>query len=111
MNQLFDAYARLMAYRKNIPESPPFGLIGLPYIQEYHDIVNLIEATVGEKLDQYKVPASAINPKVTSYNMMSGNKTYSEEVYCERTMLCMKVDALLNRLSFNESKTTIGFSN
>ena len=68
----------------------------------------MLEEETGVDLSQFRVPNSEIKPRVTSYNPRTG-KSYSQEVYCERAYLFMKIDALLNKFNIEEDGPKIGF--
>jgi hypothetical protein len=105
---LIDAYTRLVAFRKNIPEKTVFG-VEESYVKEYHDIISLLEKETGGDLTQFRVPSSAIIRRVSSSSYLTGAKEYTREKYCEKTILCMKVDALLLKFELEDKNTEIGF--
>ena len=112
---LIDAYSRLKAFRDNFPDKSSRG-VSTDYINEYHSIVDIIDAETDIDLEQYRIPASAINPVVASSNYMNGQVTYSNESYCKIPFFKMKVDGLLNRfqIMLNQpepevAKSQIGF--
>ena len=96
-----DAYARLLALRKNIPSE---NRVPSVFVTEYNDIVSIISKESGVNLDQYKVADEHCQPYVVMAS--KSRTTYSKDSYCNKDFLSMKADSLINRFQFmtqNES--------
>ncbi len=106
--KFLEAYTRIKSFKENLQHNP---FIEEPYIIEYHSMVDLIEESTGFDLTGFRVPTNMVKPRVTSTSYKG--KTYSDELYCERPFVIMKVDAVLSFFQFQASsdspKRPIGF--
>jgi hypothetical protein len=114
-DKILRVYTRLKSLRNNLPQRYN---IHEKYVQEYHEIVNLLSEETGSSLKEFKVPDEELERKVTSawpsipYLKQKAGRRYSEERRCERNMLVSKLDALLSYFEFkylSEKRTDIGF--
>ena len=107
--ELAKLLARLTALKNNLPKHS----VERKYADEFNSILTELGMISGESLDEFKIPASEIQPRVMSFNMMSGNKTYSSTSYCDKEFLLMKVDGVLGYFTLllqpTEIKNQMGF--
>ena len=88
--ELAKLLARLTALKNNLPKN----LVERKYADEFNLVLVELEKNASENLDEFKIPTTEIQPRITSFNMLSGNKTYSSESYCDREFLLMKIDGV-----------------
>ena len=115
METILRAYSRLVALKQNLPKNYD---IHEKYVRDYHEIVDLLARETNSSLDEFKVPESEIQHRVTSSwpSILSigqkAGKTYSKDRYCERALLLSKLDALLSYFQIkylSQEKPEIGF--
>jgi len=113
-DRLQRAYARLVALRKTLGADTGFDpQFDEKYVREYHGALEHLEA-VGFDVEEFKVPASEVDHRVTGGNYVSGKTRYSEEKFVDRGILLTKLDAVLTYFEFKtvrpeEPKREIGF--
>jgi hypothetical protein len=78
--------------KDNLPENFE---VDQKYVEEYHQILDLLQSASGSDLENFRVPASEIHPEVSGGNFITGQVTYSDRQVCERSYLMMKVDGVL----------------
>ena len=107
--ELIEAYARLKALKSNLPER---SSVELKYVEEFHSILRLLTHTSGLDLSNFRVPDSELKPIVTGGNYITGTVDYSEDSYCQRAFLMMKIDGVLTffEIQSSQPKPKIGFS-
>lgn len=114
-DKILRAYTRLKSLKDNLPQTYD---VHEKYIQEYHEIVDLLTEETGNSLNEFKVPDKELERKITSmwpsipYTGQKAGKRYSKERRCERDVLLTKLDALLSYFEFkylSERRTEIGF--
>ena len=101
------AWAKFDAMYKNLP-----NMVTENHVGDFHQILGLLTEASGEDLESFQVPESRIGRRVTSFNMLSGSKTYSEERYCEKAYLLTQMDAVRGyfaNLYPTPAKPPIGF--
>ena len=109
---LFEAYARLNALKSNVPE---YYQVHEKWVVEFHSILDLLQATTGHELSNFRVPTSEVHPMVVSVQMASmgrpGRTNYSRDNHCERSFLVMKIDGVLNYFTYQSApqERKIGF--
>jgi hypothetical protein len=110
-DKLLRAYARLSSLKENLPQN----LVPETFVTEYHEALKHVE-DLGFDVDEFKVPAHLVEPTVTSFNYVSGEKHYSTTRYVDRDFLMTKLSAALSyfQLSIQSRETpsstqTIGF--
>lgn len=111
IDDVYEAYSRLDGFRKNIPEDR--NHIKENYVGQYHQIVDLLESVSGKKLQNFRVPPNEFERLMATYDSETEQATYTDERYCERAMLLMKVDALLTYFAMitnSAPKRPIGFN-
>ena len=107
--ELAKLLARLTALKNNLPKNS----VERKYADEFNSILVELKQNSGEELDEFKISASEIQPKVMSFNRISGQKTYSSKSYCDREFLLMKIDGILGYFTLllqpDEIKNQMGF--
>ncbi len=88
---LAEAYARLAALRQNVPS--PY--VEVKYVNEFHQVVDLLERETGATLKHVRIPEHEVRPVVAGSNYLDGSVDYSRDSYCDHPYFTMKVDALL----------------
>lgn len=109
-SQLLEAYSRLKSLRQNVPEND----VHEKFVAEYHQILALLEQASGANLENFRLPAGEIRRVVVSGNFLTGEKHYSQDLYCDHNFFVMKVDAVLMMFEVMltvgpGSKSPIGF--
>ena len=106
--KLLEAYTRLVSFKNNIPIK---GNFPEKYVTEYHDILHLLENTTGQDLAGFVVPDTEIKPRLSKISRIHGEKSYTSGRYCDRSVLLMKVDAVLLffEIQTQPVKPSIGF--
>ncbi|MGA2481568.1 MAG: hypothetical protein ABSF92_00440 [Candidatus Acidiferrales bacterium] len=102
---LAEAFARLNAVRGNLPDSL---VIHEKYVNEFHDILDLLTKETGTDLSRFRVPASELKRTPTSFTPGRGTR-YSEAKYCDRQFLLIKIDSVLGFFKLQTAKSEIGF--
>jgi hypothetical protein len=95
-DQLAQAYARLKSLKENLPQAFEADS---KYIEEYHQILDLLHNVSGSDLTSFKVPANMIYPQTSGGNYITGEVHYSGRKVCERSYLMMKIDGMLGFFS------------
>lgn len=90
-DKLRRAFARLSALKENLPA----GLVSESFVTEYHEALQHVE-NCGFDVTEFKIQPSHVNPRVTSFNYLSGRKTYSDTRYVDRNFLLTKLSAVLS---------------
>ena len=108
--QTVEAYSRLKALRQNVPDQP----VAVPYITEFHQILDLLEKASGVSLQGFRIPQSEVRPVDVGGNYLSGDTYYSRDPYCDRSFFLMKVDGVLSMFEIllstpSSAKAPIGF--
>jgi recombination DNA repair RAD52 pathway protein len=116
MDIVIRAYNRLVSLKQNLSKDND---IREKYVEEYHEIIDILAKETESSLDEFKVSEDEIRYRVTSswpsiplINQEAGN-TYSKERYCEGTMFFSKLDALLSYFEIkylSQEKPEIGFT-
>ena len=86
---LAQAYARLQAMKDNLPKNYE---VDQKYVQEFHQILDTLQAASGSDLKNFRVPQNEIHPQVSGGNYITGEVHYSGKQVCERNYLAMKID-------------------
>src|SRR5260370_10195902 len=90
------AWTRLLAFRQHLPEHYE---IHERLIDEYNGLLKSFERLTGAELGVFSVPRDDIRPKVVAVSMATmrrpGRTHYSDDNYCLRTTLLIKIDALI----------------
>jgi hypothetical protein len=106
-DQLTRAWAQLQSLRSNLPDG---SQVHEKYVAEYHAVLELLEEAAGQALRDFCVPAMEVRPRVISVTPRRVN--YSNEAWCDRSYLVMKIDGVLNFFTFSEDpkQKRIGFA-
>jgi hypothetical protein len=73
------AWARFTAFQK----APP-SWWDTQTVQDFHEVLTALEAaSPGDDLTAFRIPKSRMAAHQTSYNVMTGEETYTEEHYCD----------------------------
>jgi uncharacterized protein (TIGR02391 family) len=90
------SWARLQAFRQHLPEHYE---IHARLVAEYHRLLKDFAEHLATDLSAFLIPQEDIRPKVVAVSMGTtrrpGRTHYSEDNYCLRTTLLLKIDALL----------------
>ncbi len=103
------AYARLGALKANLPDG---SSAEEKFVQEFHQILELLEQVSGVSLGSFWIPREELKPLVVSWNTRTGKVQYGDTLECDRAYLMMKIDGLLKffEIQMSGQKTAIGFS-
>jgi hypothetical protein len=107
---LYEAYARLVALKNNIPDNKNIKDI---YVSQYHELIDILESSSDLSLKGFRIPDNALKRHQKSYNPNTYETTFTDERYCERSMLLLKLEALIMffEMQTNPSeKRPIGFN-
>jgi hypothetical protein len=105
MNGLAEAYSRLSSLKDHLPQ---IQFLGDTYINEYHEVLTLLEKTSGADLSGFRLTKS-LQP-VPHTNASSGKIDWTYLV--DQNVLLMKADALLcffQATSTQKPASPIGF--
>lgn len=105
-----EAFSRLKSLRQNVPNRD----VDTKFVDEFHQVLDLLETTASIELKSFRIPASEVRPVITGGNYLTGETRYSDRPYCDYAFFVMKVDAVLTmfELLINEGsggKPAIGF--
>ncbi len=108
VDKLRRAFSTLTSLKQNVLEEGHH--LHERYVTEYHRVVDGLEKQ-GMDLTEFKIPQSELKPILASYNGLSGESTYSDDNYVQKTFFLMKLDALLGyfSLTIDDKKPHIGF--
>ena len=104
---LLKAWARLKAFRQNVPSGP----IEESYVTEYRNILHAIEQLTGHELGDFLLPNGALRPIVTGRHSQH-QTTQSHSRFCDSAIFLRKLDAAIiffGAVVPEESKRQIGF--
>ena len=112
-NKLRKALAMLRSFNDNLPK----GRIEEKYVTLYNDLLTELEQQTGHDLAYFQVPSSEIYEEIvsTSFNEWGqALNAHSTGRYCDRSMMQIKLQGLLNYLnSFlpdTPAKRIVGFA-
>ncbi len=83
------AWAKFDGMYKNLPQ-----VVDEQTVADFHFILDLLQEASGEDLSTFRVPASRINPRLTSANYRTGRQTFSSESYCDRAYVLTQMDSV-----------------
>lgn len=94
-----EPWARLLAFREHLPDNYE---LHERLVRRYHDVISQLETATGVSLQNFRIPDDEIRPKVVAVRMGSfrrpGYVNYSDENYCERTNVLMRLDGVIRFL-------------
>ena len=107
---VLEAYVRLKALRQNLPDHD----VEMRFVNEFHQILDLLQASSGANLDSFRIPPGELKPIMVAGNYLDGSAEYTDENFCNHSFFVMKVDGVLMyfellQASRAESKPVIGF--
>ena len=109
-DKIIRLYTRLKSLKENLPDKTT--TIDEKYVWEYHLIINDLEKITTSDLSEFKVPDSEIEPLLSSFNTLTGEKNYTKKRFCDKNFLLAKLDAILDYFQIthlSQEKPTIGF--
>lgn len=87
------SFNRLKGLKDNMPST-----VKKTYVSEFHDIITRLERSSKVKLDEFKIPDFEVKPHNLGKDR-EGNRRFSEESYCDKEFILLKLDALLYYLT------------
>jgi hypothetical protein len=95
---VMEVYARLKALRDNMPAYPS---IESRYVEDFHQILGLLQKNTRFDLSRFKVSSNAVRP----------NNSMKTRIHYDRNFLMAKIEGLLNffELQWSDPKPRIGF--
>jgi len=72
------AWARFSGFQT----APPSGW-DAQTVEDFHEVLTALEAASGDDLTAFRIPQSRMKPQETSWNTMTGQATYTDELYCD----------------------------
>ncbi|MFZ2187123.1 MAG: hypothetical protein WAV46_00645 [Candidatus Moraniibacteriota bacterium] len=108
-DKLMRLYTRLSALKNNL--SKDHGILDT-FVKEYYTIVNELVELTGLNLDEFKIPMSEVKPYLIGRDY-DGQKTYTEEIFCNGSLFFSKFDALMTYFQIkylSKENMKIGFN-
>jgi hypothetical protein len=103
--------ALLTGLKNNMPEGR-HQEVESKYVNQYLYAVELLEKETGEDLSEFKIPLSMVKAQVIM-SSQRGN-VYTDDSYCPRAFLLVKIDSILSYFTFvfqpDEIRNKLGFS-
>lgn len=94
-DEIMGAFARISSIKENIPKSREASG---DWIIEYHNALDKAEKALEISLDDFRVPERNLKRSHASFNALTNKKSYRQGLWCERSILLQKVDAVLTYL-------------
>ena len=91
-DQLLRAHARLQALKANLPEMYE---VEDSWVLEFHECLANVESATAMHLDEFRVPQRAVKRSIDGGNYITGEVTYRDGLWCERTVLLQRIDSVL----------------
>ena len=106
-----EAFGRLKSLRQNVPNKD----VETKYVDEFHQVLDLLESVAGVDLKNFRIPASEVRPVVVGGNYVTGETYYSSRPFCDHAFFLMKLDAVLTMFELliqarSSDKPAIGFT-
>jgi len=92
-DKLLRLYVKLRALRTQLGDRG--GDVAETIVREYSGLISELEM-LGVNLNDFQIPPDWAHPSMTSFNLLSGSKTYSRTLYVERTLFLTRFDGLLS---------------
>ncbi len=107
VDKLRRAFSILNSLKQNVPQNHE---ISEKYVIEYHRVLEELQKQ-GIDIQEFKIEPAQVKPRLISSNSLTGERTYSEGKYIERSFFLMKLDSLLGyfTLTIEDRKPQIGF--
>lgn len=106
--ELAKLLARLTALKGNIPDKHE---VPQKYADEFNSILIGLEKISGETLGDFVIPDNEITPRIRIMGI--GRTIYSDDKYCDKEYLLMKIDGVLGfftlALQPDDAKEKFGF--
>lgn len=107
------AWANFDSFKNNLPEE-----VEDTHVNEYHQILDLMENSSGEDLSAFRIPDDKLEPKILSfqpprYRGGGGSVRYSGKKTCDRNFMQRKLQALesyFNNIQPPAGKQGFGFT-
>ena|SRR3989338_7062254 len=102
--------SRLTALKENIPKDDSFGVLK-KYVDEFNLVLGELEKITGDDLKEFEIPGHEV--KVRLSGSLGDKDFYTDDKYCDREFLLMKIDGILGYFTLllqpSEGKNKIGF--
>ncbi len=107
-DEIMRAFARINSIKENIPEKVK---VSEDWVIEYHAALDQVEKEIGKSLSEFRVSKKSLKQSLASFNTITGTKSYREGLWCDRSILLQKVDAVLTcmQLLLKPEDRRIGF--
>lgn len=107
-DELLRAFALISSLKENIPDDFE---VSADWVIEYHNALDKVEKQIGKSLTEFRVQEKNLKRLLASGNYLTGEMTYTEGLWCERSILLQKVGAVLTylQLLLKPPDKTIGF--
>jgi hypothetical protein len=105
---LLRSYATLTALKSNLSDQYE---VEETWVRQFNSAIEGIEKATGKDLADFKVRQDDLYRSVSSSNYVTGDVTYSDGLWCKRSLLVMKIDAVIMYFSGLQSdvQNRIGF--
>ena len=94
-DRILRAYARIDSIKKTIPD---VFEVNEKWVQEYHSAVKQVSTEIDSDLSEFELNPNSLYRSISSSNYISGEVNYRDGLWCERSVLLQKVEALLTYL-------------
>jgi len=88
---VLEAYSRLKSLREHLSDEP----VGAAYVNEYHEVLDLLEAARKVSLEGFRIPEAQVRPVEVGSNYVTGEVHYSTDRFCDRRFFLIKIDGAL----------------
>jgi len=107
-DEILRAYSLLNALKENLPD---IYEIEERWVKEYNNALAKITTATGMDLTDFKLSSDDLGESIASANSITGEVTYREGLYCERSRLIQKLDAILTYFTLLQTppEKKIGF--
>ncbi|MBI2069017.1 MAG: hypothetical protein HYT79_00300 [Elusimicrobia bacterium] len=106
-DEIARSYSLLSSLKNNIPNAFE---VEERWVSQYNAAIEKIEKVIGADLSEFKILSSDLYRSVSS-SSFNGDVSYSPGLWCEKSVLMHKLDAILTYFSFHQTsqKRQIGF--
>ena len=103
----YDKFIRSLIALKGLKANLPDRYeVEVHWVNEFHSALETIESEKGIDLSEYKVPQNKVARTVVSGNYRTGEVNYSDELYCERSILFQKLETSIKYLDYISSRNS-----